>query len=240
MGKDKNKIRNNEEEIKIGEISLRKLVEVYSYNVVVDQFFMKTSKKIVEIDKILRNLKNKTGSAFVAKFLYENREELTNLCKLSKGPNINFYEEKPKISKRLLDKKRKKIKRKNHFSEINEEEKKLENTERRKKYISNKEDDCISLRHYAEQGGNGAGAGKTGDHQKRIQTVDLERRKEKSAPRKNIQRKIRKHQKESIRRNISAFSGHESGDRDISVPEGRDREDPSFQKHFACSRRRFR
>lgn len=146
MGKDKNKIRNNEEEIKIGEISLRKLVEVYSYNVVVDQFFMKTSKKIVEIDKILRNLKNKTGSAFVAKFLYENREELTNLCKLSKGPNINFYEEKPKISKRLLDKKRKKIKRKNHFSEINEEEKKLENTERRKKYISNKEDDCISLR----------------------------------------------------------------------------------------------
>ena len=45
MGKDKNKIRNNEEEIKIGENSLRKLVEVYSYNVVVDQFFMKTSKK---------------------------------------------------------------------------------------------------------------------------------------------------------------------------------------------------
>ena len=66
MGKDKNKVRNNEEEMKIGENSLRKLVEVYSYNVVVDQFFMKTSKKIVEIDKILRNLKNKTGSAFVS------------------------------------------------------------------------------------------------------------------------------------------------------------------------------
>ena len=47
MGKDKNKVRNSEEEIKIGENSLRKLVEVYSYNVVVDQFFMKTSKKIV-------------------------------------------------------------------------------------------------------------------------------------------------------------------------------------------------
>ena len=57
MGKDKNKIRNNEEEMKIGENSLRKLIEVYSYNVVVDQFFMKTSKKIGEIDKILRNLK---------------------------------------------------------------------------------------------------------------------------------------------------------------------------------------
>ena len=45
MGKEKNKVRNNEEEIKLGENSLRKLVEVYSYNVVVDQFFMKTSKK---------------------------------------------------------------------------------------------------------------------------------------------------------------------------------------------------
>ena len=57
MGKDKNKIRNNEEEMKIGENSLRKLIEVYSYNVVVDQFFIKASKKIGEIDKILRNLK---------------------------------------------------------------------------------------------------------------------------------------------------------------------------------------
>ena len=50
MGKDKNKVRNKEEEMKIRENSLPKLVEVYSYNVVVDQFFMKTSKKIVEID----------------------------------------------------------------------------------------------------------------------------------------------------------------------------------------------
>ena len=65
--------------MKIGENSLPKLVEVYSYNVVVDQFFMKTSKKIVEIDKILRNLKNKTDSAFVSKFLYDNRQELSNL-----------------------------------------------------------------------------------------------------------------------------------------------------------------
>ena len=79
MGKDKNKVRNKEEEMKIGENSLPKLVEVYSYNVVVDQFFMKTSKKIVEIDKILRNLKNKTDSAFVSKFLYDNRQELSNL-----------------------------------------------------------------------------------------------------------------------------------------------------------------
>jgi len=57
MGKDKSKIRNNEEEIKIGENSQRKLIKVYSYNVVVDQFFIKASKKIGEIDKILRNLK---------------------------------------------------------------------------------------------------------------------------------------------------------------------------------------
>ena len=49
MGKDKNKIRNSEEEIKMGENSLRKLVEVYSYNVVVDQFFMKTSKRFCAI-----------------------------------------------------------------------------------------------------------------------------------------------------------------------------------------------
>ena len=44
MGKDKNKVRNSEEEIKIGENCLRKLVEVYSYNIVVGQFFMKTKK----------------------------------------------------------------------------------------------------------------------------------------------------------------------------------------------------
>ena len=78
MGKDKNKIRNNEEEIKMGENSIRKLVEIYSYNVVVDQFFMTTSKKIVEIDKILRNLKNKTGSAFVYKFLYAMNINISN------------------------------------------------------------------------------------------------------------------------------------------------------------------
>ena len=51
MRKDKNKIRINEEEKKIGENSLRKLVEVYSYNVVVDQFFMKTSKKLEKLIK---------------------------------------------------------------------------------------------------------------------------------------------------------------------------------------------
>ena len=146
MGKDKNKVRNNEEEIKLGENSLRKLVEVYSYNVVVDQFFMKTSKKIVEIDKILRNLKNKTGSAFVAKFLYENRQELSNLCKASKDSNYNFFQEKPKNEKRFLDKKRRKIKRKLYLDEINEGEKKLEREERRKKYLSNKENDYIGLK----------------------------------------------------------------------------------------------
>ena len=96
MGKEKNKVRNNEEEIKIGENSLRKLVEVYSYNVVINQFFMKTSKKIVEIDKILRNLKNKTGSAFVSKFLYENRQELSELSKSSKDSNITPLQEKTK------------------------------------------------------------------------------------------------------------------------------------------------
>ena len=139
MGKDKNKVRNNEEEIKIGENSLRKLVEVYSYNVVVDQFFMKTSKKIVEIDKILRNLKNKTGSAFVAKFLYENRQELSELCKLSKDSNFKAFQEKTKNEKRFLDKKRRKLKRKINLDEINEGEKKLEREERRKKYLSYKD-----------------------------------------------------------------------------------------------------
>ena len=139
MGKDKNKVRNNEEEMKMGENSLRKLVEVYSYNVVVDQFFMKTSKKIVEIDKILRNLKNKTGSAFVSKFLYENRQELSNLCKLSKDSNLNFLQPKSKSEKRFLDKKRRKLKKKFYFDEINQGEKKLEREERRKKYLSNKD-----------------------------------------------------------------------------------------------------
>jgi hypothetical protein len=139
MGKDKNKIRINEEEMKIGENSLRKLIEVYSYNVVVDQFFMKTSKKIGEIDKILRNLKNKTGSAFVSKFLYENRQELSNLCKHSE-------EEKPKIQKRFLEKKRRKIKKKLYLDGNNKEEKKLEKEERRKKNLVNKENDATSLR----------------------------------------------------------------------------------------------
>ena len=146
MGKDKNKVRNNEEEMKIGENSLRKLVEVYSYNVVVDQFFMKTSKKIVEIEKILRNLKNKTGSAFVSKFLYENRQELSTLCKVSKDSNINFLQGKPKNDKRFHDKKRKKIKRKIYLDEINEGKAKLEREERRKKYLSNKENDYIGLK----------------------------------------------------------------------------------------------
>ena len=146
MGKDKNKIRNCEEEIKMGENSLRKLVEVYSYNVVVDQFFMKTSKKIVEIDKILRNLKNKTGSAFVSKFLYDNRIELSNLCKLNKDSNINFLKGKKKSEKRFLEKKRRKIKKKINRDEINQIEKKLEGEERRKKYLSNKDIDNIPIK----------------------------------------------------------------------------------------------
>lgn len=108
MGKEKNRIRNLEEEKKIGEASLRKLVEIYSYNTVVDQFFMKTSKKIVEIDKILRNLKNKTGSAFVSKFLYENKNELSKLYKNSTSIKaISDIEEKiPSIRKKFLNHKR--------------------------------------------------------------------------------------------------------------------------------------
>lgn len=141
MGKDKNKVRNTEEEMKMGENSLRKLVEVYSYNVVVDQFFMKTSKKIVEIDKILRNLKNKTGSAFVSKFLYDNRQELSDLFNLSKASNLNFFQDNQNNEKRFLYKKRRKMKRK-----IYEGEKKLEREERRKKYLSNKENDFIGLK----------------------------------------------------------------------------------------------
>ena len=113
-----------------------KLVEVYSYNVVVDQFFMKTSKKIVEIDKILRNLKNKTGSAFVSKFLYKHRQELSTLCKVSKDSNINFFQGKSNTEKIFNDKKRRKIKRKIYLDAINEGKKKLEREERRKKYLS--------------------------------------------------------------------------------------------------------
>ena len=111
---------------------MRKLVEVYSYNVVVDQFFMKTSKKIVEIDRILRNLKNKTVSAFVSNFLYDNRIEFLNLCKLNKDSNINFLKGKIKGEKRFLKKKRRKIKKKIYADEINQGEKKLEREERRK------------------------------------------------------------------------------------------------------------
>ena len=146
MGKDKNKIRNNEEEIKMGENSIRKLVEVYSYNVVVDQFFMTTSKKIVEIDKILRNLKNKTGSAFVYKFLYDHRVELSSLCTTSKYSNINYFEEKPKIEKRFLEKKRRKVKRKNYLVGIDKEEKGAKNIEKREKYKEMRENDFMSLR----------------------------------------------------------------------------------------------
>ena len=146
MGKDKNKIRNNEEEIKMGENSIRKLVEVYSYNVVVDQFFMTTSKKIVEIDKILRNLKNKTGSAFVYKFLYDHRNELSNLCTTSKYSNINYFEEKPKIEKRFLKKKRGKVERKNYLIGIDKEEKGDKNIEKREKNKEKRENDLISLR----------------------------------------------------------------------------------------------
>ena len=146
MGKDKNKIRNNEEEIKMGENSIRTLVEVYSYNVVVDQFFMTTSKKIVEIDKILRNLKNKTGSAFVYKFLYDHRNELSNLCTTSKYSNINYFEEKPKIEKRFLKKKRGKVERKNYLIGIDKEEKGDKNIEKREKNKEKRENDLISLR----------------------------------------------------------------------------------------------
>ena len=162
MGKEKNKIRNNEEEIKMGENSLRKLVEVYSYNIVVDQFFMKTSKKIVEIDKILRNLKNKTGSAFVAKFLYDNKEELSNLCKFSRDINIQNLQEKPKSEQRFIDKKRRKIKRKIYLDGINEGEKKLEKEERRKKYLANKDNDFMTLR---------GGTSKTKENSKNVSSM---------------------------------------------------------------------
>jgi hypothetical protein len=130
----------------MGENSIRKLVEVYSYNVVVDQFFMTTSKKIVEIDKILRNLKNKTGSAFVYKFLYDHRVELSNLCTTSKYSNINYFEEKPKIEKRFLEKKRRKVKRKNYLVGIDKEEKGAKNIEKREKYKEMRENDFMSLR----------------------------------------------------------------------------------------------
>ena len=63
------------------------------------------------------------------------------ICNLSKFTNLNFFQEKQKNEKRFLDKKRRKIKRK-----IFEGEKKLERKERRKKYLSNKENDFIGLK----------------------------------------------------------------------------------------------
>jgi hypothetical protein len=107
---------------------------------------MTTSKKIVEIDKILRNLKNKTGSAFVYKFLYDHRVELSNLCTTSKYSNINYFEEKPKIEKRFLEKKRRKVKRKNYLVGIDKEEKGAKNIEKREKYKEMRENDFMSLR----------------------------------------------------------------------------------------------
>ena len=145
MGKEKNKIRENEEEIKMGENSIRKLVEKYSYNVVVDQFFMKTSKKIVEIGKILRNLKNKTGSAFVYKFLYDHRNELSNLSTNTKYSNSKYFEEKPKIEKKFLEKKREKVERKNLIG-INKEEKGEKNLGKIEKYKEARENGFMSLR----------------------------------------------------------------------------------------------
>ena len=148
MGKEKNKIRDNEEEIKMGENSIRKLVEIYSYNVVVDQFFMKTSKKIVEIGKILRNLKNKTGSAFVYKFLYDHRYELSNLCTNTKYSKSKYFEEKPKIEKKFLEKKREKVGRKKNLIGINKEEKGEENLGKieKEKYKETRENGFMSLR----------------------------------------------------------------------------------------------
>ena len=112
MGKEKNKIRNLEEEKKLGEVALHKLVEKYSYNIVVDQFFMRTPKKIVEIEKILRNLKNKTGSAFVSKFLYENKNELSKLYNNTSTnnnfPDISCVENASYLKKNFLNCKRRK------------------------------------------------------------------------------------------------------------------------------------
>ena len=55
-------------------------------------------------------------------------------------------QDKQKSEKRFLDKKRRKIKRKIYLDGINEGEKKLEREERRKKYLSNKENDYIGLK----------------------------------------------------------------------------------------------
>ena len=124
MGKEKNKIRNLEEEKKLGEVALHKLVEKYSYNIVVDQFFMRTPKKIVEIEKILRNLKNKTGSAFVSKFLYENKNELSKLYKNSftnnNFPEISCSEKVSYLKTKFLNcKRRKKRSKKLNLSQPN-------------------------------------------------------------------------------------------------------------------------
>lgn len=141
MGKEKIKTKNIEEEKRLGENSLRKLVEAYSYNTVVDQFFMRTSKKIVEIDKILRNLKNKTGSAFVSKFLYDNKEELANAYKCSSFPcteSTSFLENSEE--RKFLNKKRK--------MKINDQEKGGSKTFLRKRKNLTEKENKIKRRSY--------------------------------------------------------------------------------------------
>ena len=92
------------------------------------------------------NLKNKTGAAFVSKFLYENRHELSTLCKVSKDTNINYFQQKPKNEKKFHDKKRKKIPKKIYLDQTNDGKKKSEREERRKKYSHSNEIDLAFLR----------------------------------------------------------------------------------------------
>ena len=81
------------------------------------------------------NLKNKTGAAFVSKFLYENRHELSTLCKVSKDTNINYFQQKPKNEKKFHDKKRRKIPKKIYLDATNDG-KKIRKRRKKKKIFA--------------------------------------------------------------------------------------------------------
>ncbi len=91
-------------------------------------------------------MKNKAGAAFVSKFLYENRHELSTLCKVSKDTNINYFQQKPKNEKKFPDKKKKENSEKNLFRCNKWWKKKSEREERRKKYSHSNEIDLAFLR----------------------------------------------------------------------------------------------
>ena len=135
MKKGVPKIKNILEEKKNCINSLRKLVEFYSFNTVVDQFFLKSTKKISDIEKIISNLKNKTSSAFICKYLYDNREELSQLYKQQIKINNELNNINEIKNENLFLEKKRKIKKKLFFDELKVENKNIDKNKIKKKYL---------------------------------------------------------------------------------------------------------